>query len=613
MRKKIIISLGVILACSVISAIIEIFAFNFQPIFNHPESSSSLNFAATTENQKTKYTFDLHDTYIRKLIIDYQATKDVNYTISYNTPTSFDQTENIIIEDIFDDAFTKSVTNINRNISDLSIEIEDNHDSVKIGNISIDNQFHFNFSRFIFIFLSCLLICAIIYFFKDGFKTSKLYLYFAVIGTLLGSMIIIAQPASTYYSWDDQIHFESMLDFPWPESQYLVGEYSASDVPNSAGQDSINSIEEQQAQNTFFNTIFDSSNRPPSTFSYNKIIYAPMSFGYHLAKLFDLNFSICFRIGKLFGLLTYILFLAYAIKTIKIGKKLLAVISLLPTSIFLASEYSYDPIVFGGLMVFFAHLINLFLDRTEKFNFKTALIMILSLTVACLAKAIYIPFILLILLIPKNRFSSPKVSHLVKTGIILIGLSIIFTFILPLLTGTKTGDLRNIGTSATGQISSILSHPLDYAKILLDSIIGEFGDRFFNNISFSYISILPNANSDIFLYIFFFLIIFFFLTDNAHNKLSAKLRISIFLITTITVILIYTALYVDFTTVGSNTIAGVQNRYFLPLLFPLLLCLQPTKIKSTITPKITNSIVIIAPTIILFIYIYFSILVPYTF
>ena len=40
-----------------------------------------------------------------------------------------------------------------------------------------------------------------------------------------------------------------------------------------------------------------------------------------------------------------------------------------------------------------------------------------------------------------------------------------------------------------------------------------------------------------------------------------------------------TALYLDFTAVGSNTILGCQNRYLIPVLFPTFYCLFYNKIE----------------------------------
>ena len=44
--------------------------------------------------------------------------------------------------------------------------------------------------------------------------------------------------------------------------------------------------------------------------------------------------------------------------------------------------------------------------------------------------------------------------------------------------------------------------------------------------------------------------------------------------------MIWSALYLDFTEVGRTTIAGVQGRYYLPLLFPLFSMFLPMKLRT---------------------------------
>ena len=44
--------------------------------------------------------------------------------------------------------------------------------------------------------------------------------------------------------------------------------------------------------------------------------------------------------------------------------------------------------------------------------------------------------------------------------------------------------------------------------------------------------------------------------------------------------MIWSALYLDFTEVGRTTIAGVQGRYYLPLLFPLFSMFLPVKLRT---------------------------------
>lgn len=619
MKKKFLYSTAVILACIIISVLIETLGFNFKAISNNGQAIENINFVESENEDNKTVNLKIEHKYINKIIINYHTDKDIEYFFKYTAPDSFGGTKEVILEDIFDDSFSKAVININEDISNVTIEYANTKNSnLNLEGIASDNGFHFNFTRTFFIFLSLILISSLFYFYKSGFKTEKLHIYFFIVSSLLGAMFIVAQPSATFYSYDDQIHFQNTIDLlSTGPLTYSVGEYHSANtnVSNSAGHNSINSIEEQQSQNDLFNSgESDYSKDVSFAPTYNKIGYLPMSIGYHLAKLVKLPFSACFKIGKIFNLLFYVLMMAYAIKTIKIGKRLLSVIALIPTNIFLASEYSYDPAVIIGLTIFVSHLVNLYLDKNTKFNFKTAIIILTSISYACFVKAIYVPFLLLTLLIPKDRFDNQKQSRLVKGGIIGVAILLSATFILPTISGTMESDSRGGSTSVSGQLSSVIAHPLDYAKLLGNTAVAQFSDKTldsFNN--YAYISNKATASSTNFLYIIPILLLFVFLTDNKNNSLTKKQRLAILAASLTTILSVWTALYLTFTPVGSNTINGVQSRYFLPLFLPLLLCLQFKNIHITIKPKTYNAAIIAIPAIVNMAMIIMSILAIYAY
>ena len=49
--------------------------------------------------------------------------------------------------------------------------------------------------------------------------------------------------------------------------------------------------------------------------------------------------------------------------------------------------------------------------------------------------------------------------------------------------------------------------------------------------------------------------------------------------------LIWTAMYLSFTTIGNTTIGGVQARYYLPVLLPVSYALYGNRIKFTVKPE----------------------------
>ena len=65
--------------------------------------------------------------------------------------------------------------------------------------------------------------------------------------------------------------------------------------------------------------------------------------------------------------------------------------------------------------------------------------------------------------------------------------------------------------------------------------------------------------------------------------MAIKVRIITMIQIALVVALIWTALYLSYTEVGEEVIAGVQARYYLPFFLLLFICFQNKKIKCDIS------------------------------
>ena len=617
MKKKFSIILIALISCFVLSALAETLIFNFRPLFSDDNQSSiDVSFNTTSDKKQTTLDLNLDSTYINKLTINYDTSEDIEYTLKFTQPGLYESEKQVEVTDTFDNSFNASVLNIDQTVSQAKITYKNNAD-LSISSISINNGFYFNIYRTIFNFLALVTIFFLIYFYKAGFSTEKLHVYFATICILLGAMFIVAQPTASFYSWDDQIHFGNVVNWFGGENHYNNGEYHSSNVnvPDSAGKENINSANERQLQETFFNSDIESNyvkNTVPLP-SVDKPSYFPMALGYHLARLVHLPFTVCFVIGKLMNLITYALLIAYAIKISLVGKRLIAVIALIPTGLFLASSYSYDPAVFAGITIFLVHLVNLFVDKNSKLDFKTALIIIASMSYACLTKAVYAPLMLLALLIPKDRFNSPKQSRLIKIGFAIISLLLLSVSVLPILDGDDLSDQRGGAVSASQQAELIIEHPGDYLTVFGDTTVDQFFEKLMSPSSVGSFGYMGSINSlfNVY-YIFVILVLFVFFTDNKNNLLTKKQRTFGVIASLIVAAFVWGALYLSYTPVGDKLVQGVQNRYFLPLTLPLLFFLQPKNIQNKINPKTYNTLVLTIPSLIIIFLVYSMVLVPYS-
>lgn len=601
MKNKKILKLSIILfICVLLSVIIELLFFNFKNVFlidNKGILDITNKISYNKNKEVNEIVIDLDEkTYIDKLIIDYKVSDNlkIDLIVDNNTP----------INDTLIYLFSSNTININKDVSKIVIDYSSNIENIKIKKIKIDNKIHMSYVRMIFIF--SILICGLIiynYYKNDG-KTNQIHKIFFIVFIIIGTNLIISQPNTCYYSYDDQIHYSSSVNLINFRNKLTL---SDSYITMHHLFEDINSFDDVQTENKFLDAIREDNDEPMKIDSnlYNKIGYIPSAIGLLIGRLIHLPFSICFKLGKIFNMLSYALIMMIAIKKVKVGKRLLTVIAFLPSCLFLAVNYSYDPAVISGFTLAFVMILNALIDKNEKIDFKWMCIFLFSILYSSFVKAVYVPILLLFLFIPKNRFESNKICKKVKLLSFVILVLVMATFVLPSVTGTLESDIRGGNTSVSLQLHNILNRPFNYLLILKNTMYDLFFDRLLCNGTLGGMGYLFCIRGNL-AYILLGLIIFTWITDNDNYKIefNFKKRFILFLNIIFIILLIWTALYLSFTTVGSDTISGVQPRYFIPLLFPLFMTFKFVKIKNNYTPKLYNTLIIISISIINIIMIY---------
>lgn len=613
--KEVIKYIILLLVFVMISIVFELLIFNHELLFldDSKKIIEIKDYQEEITDHSKKISFDLENQYVNKLRITYQAEEKVKFTLNYKEEDYYHNFKNHKIEDSFDSEVEEEVNNIRSKVKHVEILYETDS-NLEIDSIIVDNELELNMFR-IFFMTMCFILFYVLYRFyqKDG-NVYNIHRYFVLVGLLIGVTIIVLQPATTYYSWDDQIHFLNIYEIFDANGKWDVGEVAMIDS-DPVGRDSISSIEEQVNMNEYLN--IDKTGNYMSFRSrfipYNKIAYLPSAIGFHLCKIINLPFVVCFKVGKFMNLLAYLLIFGYAIKIATSFKRFLVVLGLIPTNLFLATQYSYDPAVVSGLTLGIILLYNVITNKESKVDFKFMILFIGSMLYGCFPKAVYAPFILLFLLIPKDKFKNKKLCSYAKVGIIIITILMMATFVLPTVSSTTVADPRGGATSVTDQLKLILNNPIGYIYVLKDTMIDEFFNNFIGKkaiINFSYMK----EPSDNLYYIYLLLIIIVGIIENFKGENFKKFsRLFCFVLLTGVVVLIWTALYLSFTPVGLTTINGVQARYFLPLLLPLFLCIKPKNIYLKNFSKKYDLLVLLVPIVVLLLVIFSSILVPYCF
>lgn len=417
--------------------------------------------------------------------------------------------------------------------------------------------------------------------------------YLAVV-LAAGMLIAVFTPYYTHISWDDQIHYDRAI-----ATSYLVDpEYTMGDAAlvgrayYDVAKDSraptdtrwvdpydserldatYDRINELGADNEGTVRIEGANSlRGSSLIGYFTVGYIPAAIGLWIGRLFALPTTMVFLLGRLTTLLCYALVTYFACKRLKSGKMLLAACALIPTSVFLGSGYSYDFWLISFLMLGFACFVGELQRPDEPLSWRRLWLMIGAFLLALGPKAVYVPIAAMLLFMPRKKFKG-SLTH--KRYLIIVFASAFFvlsTFLLPFfIAGPGSGDSRGGDVNPSAQIAFILQHPVAYLDVFW---------QFFDH----YISI---EQSEFILTDFcgietaqcmreiYWLLPLVALTDrgvwDAAWATHAK-RISMVALGLLTMLLISTALFIDFTPPDAGTILGVQGRYLLPLLFPVFL------------------------------------------
>ena len=411
--------------------------------------------------------------------------------------------------------------------------------------------------------------------------SKKPEIFFLAFMIMIGGLMSFLMPASSVLAWDDGFHYQHALNFStMGHVRYTQADMDAMDAANvkiyALGEERdafLKARDEANAKGSVYVTV--GFHMQPK-----EVWMAFYGLGLFLGRLFHLSYWLTWSLGRFTGLLAYSIIGYFAIRRLKSGKLILASVLMIPEAIFLACNYSYDPSVTCCLALLFAYFTAQWQEKGI-ISEKDQLVMILSGFFGCLAKAIYFPIVLLPLLLPKSRFRDGKAWKRFIYGVLLAVFLLLVSFVLPFIFSDGTGDTRGgDGVNAFGQVAFILGNPLKYTEILLNFLREYLNVNYMTGALtfFAYMGSAPNG----ILCLILLAVAAFTDRGEADEKPGPGIRVIVLLFAAATIVLLTTALYVSYNPVGSEGIGGVQPRYLLPLMYPILAMLGSGNIRNSI-------------------------------
>ena len=414
---------------------------------------------------------------------------------------------------------------------------------------------------YIFIFSGLAVIFEIFFFSKSaGKKTENLFL---AVCLTIGMMMIIVTPVG-HASWDTGIHYRYALSTTSLRTEYTPADWKVMATAPVTQITPSDTFEKAIDRNQLLNSEDDTVSGELG-FNMN-IAHFLSGAAVKTAKFFGLSFVVSFWAGKVPILLIYAFVCYFAIRKLNSGKMLLSVIALFPTSLFLTTNYSYDYWVICFSFLGIAYFYSEAQQPLKPISGRDTLIMYGALFLACIPKAIYLTLLFIPLFMPRKKLPH-KVRYYLTCA---FAFALLFAlFVYKAKTSVSNGGDSRGGEAinSAAQLSWIMSNPMDYAKVLGKFLLNYLSIKDMRQYisAFAYLGFGTKA------IVYILLIIILGITDkNGFDVYTSKgyhkVIAAVFLI--VTAAMIATALYVDFTAVGSDGIAGCQPRYLIPIIFP---------------------------------------------
>lgn len=307
-------------------------------------------------------------------------------------------------------------------------------------------------------------------------------------------------------------------------------------------------------------------------------IRLPSALGITLGRLLHLNGYITFYLGRLFNLAYYIVLVYFAIRITPIGKNAFMSVSLLPMTLHLAASLSYDTAAIG-LSFLLAALCLRAIHRKERICRKEVIEIFLVSFLLVPAKLVYSAIALLSLLVPNERFSSKEQARKFRIGLVAV---LVLTFIVSELSSVlAVSESETARDITTYSLSELLANPLGTIMIFINTfgtlstdfltmmIAGPLG-WFQQNLSVPGIIVVAIV----------IVMIYSGLSDESDQAIpEPRLRAMLLVISGLAIIGAMTSMLLGWTEAGADVIAGVQGRYFIPIVPLILIGLRPRQIR----------------------------------
>ncbi|HEX6886054.1 MAG TPA: DUF2142 domain-containing protein [Planctomycetota bacterium] len=295
--------------------------------------------------------------------------------------------------------------------------------------------------------------------------------------------------------------------------------------------------------------------------------YVPQTLGLWLGLTLRAPPLIAFWMGRLATLAVAVAALYLAIRVAPFGKRLFLLLGLLPGTLRQMASYSYDALHIAGLFLFVAYALALSQRPGPLKRGELARLFALSLT-GSITKPGYALMPLLVLLLPRRAFRSTRV-HACFAGAT-IGAGLLLMALAPWIL-----DAASVGASKAdpaAQAAHVLAHPLAFLEAIGEACM-ERGPKYLEGL----VLLVPGRSSSLSAWLFPLVLVGLVILLRSQDdvvRLARFQRVVLVGTSVAQALLVFLSLYIMWTPLGHGQVLGIQGRYFLALVPPVVLGFQ---------------------------------------
>lgn len=314
--------------------------------------------------------------------------------------------------------------------------------------------------------------------------------------------------------------------------------------------------------------------------------YLPSAIINFFGKLINIPFLLLFLITRLINFTISTILCYYAIKNTPKFKKLFVLLCLLPIFIQQSIGINNDYIT-NAICIFFIALILKYKNSSDHLSLKKMIYLSFLGIIISLCKFGYFPILLLIFIIPNQKFKSRRIAILFK--LILFIIPFIITIYINIITIHNTNIVEG-----NYSISTAINDPINVVKMYIVTFLKRFQRDVFIEV-INVFGWMSKRHKEFILWTIASIYIIMLFVDDESDDISLKVkdRIMFFCIFIVIYAIIYLAGY-TWTSLNSNFIGGIQSRYCLPILPLFYIAISNNMLKLNVKNKYRFYIILLS-------------------